>query len=225
MFDKVLVANRGVIACRIIRTLHTMGVGAVAVYSDADRFARHVEMADEAFRIGEGPASSSYLRGDAILEVARSCGAGAIHPGYGFLSENPDFAQSCEDAGVAFIGPTAEQMRLFGPKHSARELARRENVPLLPGSGLLEDANDAAREASRIGYPVMLKSTGGGGGIGMRLIETPDELGTAFESVSRLAQSNFKDGGLYLERFVRRARHIEVQIFGDGRGNVVALGE
>jgi len=225
MFDKVLVANRGVIACRIIRTLHTMGIGAVAVYSDADRFARHVEMADEAFRIGEGPASASYLRSETILEVACSCGAGAIHPGYGFLSENPDFAASCEEAGIAFIGPTASQMRLFGPKHSARELARRENVPLLPGSGLLEDADDAAREANRIGYPVMLKSTGGGGGIGMRLIETPDELGSAFESVSRLAQSNFKDGGLYLERFVRRARHIEVQIFGDGRGNVVALGE
>jgi len=225
MFSKVLVANRGVIACRIIRTLQTMGIGAVAIYSDADRFARHVEMADEAFRIGEGPASASYLRGDAILEVARSCGAGAIHPGYGFLSENPDFAQSCEAAGIAFIGPTASQMRLFGPKHSARELARREGVPFLPGSGLLEDSNDAAREASRIGYPVMLKSTGGGGGIGMRLIETPDELVSAFESVSRLAQSNFKDGGLYLERFVRRARHIEVQIFGDGRGDVVALGE
>jgi len=225
MFDKVLVANRGVIACRIIRTLHAMGVGAVAVYSDADRFARHVDMADEAFLIGEGPASASYLRGDKILEVAAQSGAGAIHPGYGFLSENADFAASCESAGVAFIGPSANQMRLFGPKHSAREIARHEGVPLLPGSELLPDLETATREATRIGFPLMLKSTAGGGGIGMRLVESPRELGDAFDSVARLAQSNFKDGGLYLERFVRRARHIEVQIFGDGAGSVVALGE
>ena len=225
MFDKVLIANRGVIACRIIRTLHSMGVRAVAVYSDADRDARHVGMADEAVRIGEAPASASYLRGDAILEAARQTGAGAIHPGYGFLSENADFAQSCEDAGIAFIGPTAEQMRLFGPKHSARAIALREGVPLLPGSGLLDSVEEAAREAERIGFPVMLKSTAGGGGIGMRLVENEAELLAAFEAVGRLAQSNFKDGGLYVERFVRRARHIEVQLFGDGRGGVIHLGE
>ncbi len=225
MFDKVLIANRGVIACRIIRTLHRMGVRAVAVYSLADRDALHVALADEAFLIGEGPATSSYLRGDVILEVARQSGARAIHPGYGFLSENADFAQACENEGIAFIGPTAGQMREFGPKHSARAIALREEVPLLPGSGLLENVEEAAREAERIGYPVMLKSTAGGGGIGMRLVRSEEALREAFEAVARLAQSNFKDGGLYIERFVTQARHIEVQIFGDGRGEVVALGE
>ena len=225
MFDKVLIANRGVIACRIIRTLHRMGIQAVAVYSEADRLARHVDLADEAHFIGESPASSSYLRGDKILEVARQTGAKAIHPGYGFLSENADFAQSCEEEGIAFIGPTAAQMRVFGPKHSARAIALREDVALLPGSGLLASIEDATREAQRIGFPLMLKSTAGGGGIGMRLVHSEAELREAFEAVGRLAQSNFKDGGLYIERFVTSARHIEVQIFGDGRGNVVSLGE
>ena len=225
MFDKVLIANRGAIACRIIRTLKALGVRSVAVYSEADASARHVREADEAFCVGPAPAAESYLRGDEILRIARECGAQAIHPGYGFLSENPGFADACEAAGIAFIGPTGEQMRAFGLKHTARELAERSGVPLLPGSGLLDDLAHAQAEAMRIGYPVMLKSTAGGGGIGMRLVRNDGDLADAFTSVQRLASANFKDAGLYLEKFVENARHIEVQVFGDGRGQVIALGE
>ncbi|HEX7954926.1 MAG TPA: 5-oxoprolinase/urea amidolyase family protein, partial [Burkholderiales bacterium] len=171
------------------------------------------------------PAAESYLRGDRILEVAIASGAQAIHPGYGFLSENADFAQACEQAGIAFIGPSAQQMRAFGLKHRARELARDNGVPLLPGSALLSGLDEARREAARIGYPVMLKSTAGGGGIGMRLIGGEAALADAYASVERLARSNFRDAGLYLEKFVQQARHVEVQIFGDGLGKVIALGE
>ncbi|MEW5902729.1 MAG: urea carboxylase [Pseudomonadota bacterium] len=225
MFDKVLIANRGAIACRIIRTLKKMGVRSVAVYSEADARSLHVQMADEAVCIGTAAAADSYLRGEHILEVARSTGAQAIHPGYGFLSENAAFAEQCAQAGVVFIGPTPEQMRRFGLKHTARELAEQNGVPLLPGSGLLTDVGHAHAEASRIGYPVMLKSTAGGGGIGMRLCWSADELNEAFQSVERLARANFKDAGIYLEKYVEQARHIEVQLFGDGKGNVIALGE
>ena len=225
MFDKVLIANRGAIACRIIRTLHKLGVKSVAVHSEADRHSLHVRLADEAIEIGPAPAAQSYLRADRILEAAQATGAQAIHPGYGFLSENPGFAEDCAAAGIAFIGPSPEQMRAFGLKHTARDLAEHNRVPLLPGSGLLSDAGHAQAEAARIGYPVMLKSTAGGGGIGMRLIWSADELVEAFESVGRLARANFKEAGIFLEKYVEHARHIEVQIFGDGRGHVVALGE
>jgi urea carboxylase len=225
MFDKVLIANRGAIACRIIRTLKKMGVRSVAVYSEADARSLHVQMADEAVCIGTAAAADSYLRGEHILEVARSTGAQAIHPGYGFLSENAGFAEQCAQAGVVFIGPTPDQMRRFGLKHTARELAEQNGVPLLPGSGLLVDVGHAHAEASRIGYPVMIKSTAGGGGIGMRLCWSADELGEAFQSVERLARANFKDAGIYLEKYVEHARHIEVQLFGDGKGGVIALGE
>ncbi|HEX7810496.1 MAG TPA: biotin carboxylase N-terminal domain-containing protein, partial [Burkholderiales bacterium] len=225
MFDKVLIANRGAIACRIIRTLKKLGMQSVAVYSEADLASLHVAQADEAVCIGPAPAAESYLRADKILQVARETGAQAIHPGYGFLSENADFAEACERAGIAFIGPNAEQMRAFGLKHRARELAERNGVPLLPGSGLLAGIEQARTEAARIGFPVMLKSTAGGGGIGMRLILGEGELGEAYASVDRLARANFRDAGLYLEKYVREARHIEVQIFGDGRGKVIALGE
>lgn len=225
MFSKVLIANRGAIACRIIRTLKKLGVKSVAVYSEADVASLHVAMADEAVCIGPAPAAESYLRADAILDAARATGAQAIHPGYGFLSENADFAEACEQAGIAFVGPTAQQMRAFGLKHTARELAAANGVPLLPGSGLLTDAGHARAEAARIGYPVMLKSTAGGGGIGMRLIWSEDELAEAWAAVERLARANFKDAGIYLEKCVEQARHIEVQVFGDGRGRVVALGE
>jgi len=225
MFPKVLVANRGEIACRIIRTLDSMRIGSVAVYSDADRYARHVTLANEAVRLGPGPAAQSYLRQDALLEAARSSGATAIHPGYGFLSENADFAERCAAAGVVFIGPTPTQMRNFGLKHLARELAAKIGVALLPGSDLLDGLPAARREAARIGYPVMLKSTAGGGGIGMRLVRGDVELDEAFAAVERLAQKNFSRGGLFLEKMIERARHIEVQIFGDGAGRVVALGE
>lgn len=225
MFTKVLIANRGAIACRILRTLKKMGVASVAIYSQADQDSLHVREADEAYCVGEGPAATSYLDVARILEVVRESGAQAIHPGYGFLSENADFAERCEYSQVAFIGPTPQQMREFGLKHASREIAIREGVPLLPGSGLLRNADEAAREAARIGFPVMLKSTAGGGGIGMRLVHSESALREAYENVARLAQANFSDAGLYLERFVMRARHIEVQVFGDGRGDVVALGE
>ncbi|NBD22041.1 urea carboxylase [Aquabacterium fontiphilum] len=225
MFDTVLIANRGAIACRIIRSLKAMGLKSVAVYSEADADSRHVALADASVCIGPAPAAQSYLNVERILEAARETGAGAIHPGYGFLSENPGFAQACEDAGIAFIGPTPEQMRAFGLKHTARALAEQHQVPLLPGSGLLSDATHARTEATRIGYPVMLKSTAGGGGIGMRLVRNEAELDAAWEAVERLARANFKDAGLFLEKFVERARHIEVQLFGDGQGAVVALGE
>ncbi len=225
MFTKVLIANRGAIACRIIRTLKALGVRSVAVYSEADAAARHVREADEAYCVGPAPAAESYLQAGRLLQIARDCGAQAIHPGYGFLSENPDFAEACEAAGIAFIGPTAAQMRAFGLKHTARELAQANAVPLLPGSGLLGDVGHAQAEAARIGYPVMLKSTAGGGGIGMRLVWSDDELAAAFASVQRLAAANFKDAGLFLEKYVEQARHIEVQVFGNGQGKVLALGE
>ena len=225
MFTKVLIANRGAIACRVIRTLRRMGIASVAVYSDADRHSLHVSQADEAIHLGPSPAAQSYLDTDKILAAACATGAQAIHPGYGFLSENAAFVEACEAAGIAFIGPRAAQMRQLGPKHSARALARVYGVPLLPGTDLLPDLATAQREAACIGYPVMLKSTGGGGGIGMSLIRKPAELAPAFESVVRLAKANFKDGGVFLEKFVEHARHIEVQILGDSHGHVVALGE
>lgn len=225
MFNKVLIANRGEIACRIIRTLKKMGVKSVAMYSEADANARHVFDADEAVCVGPAPAAESYLNVERILAAAKQTGAQAIHPGYGFLSENPGFAESCEAAGIAFIGPTPQQMRDFGLKHTARELAEANGVPLLPGTGLLADVAHAQAEAARIGYPVMLKSTAGGGGIGMQLIWSADQLVEAFESVQRLSRANFKESGIYLEKYVQAARHIEVQIFGDGQGKVIALGE
>ncbi|MDY6944848.1 MAG: urea carboxylase, partial [Pseudomonadota bacterium] len=225
MFDKVLIANRGAIACRIIGTLRRLGIRSVAVYSDADRHAMHVAMADEAIHIGAAPAAESYLRQERIIAAARESGARAIHPGYGFLSENASFAEKCAEAGIVFIGPTPQQMRSFGLKHTARELARAHDVPLLPGSGLLAHIEHATRAAIEIGYPVMLKSTAGGGGIGMQLCRSSAELSAAFHTVERLAASNFSQGGVFVERFVEQARHIEVQIFGDGRGNVVSLGE
>ena len=225
MISKVLIANRGAIACRIIRTLKQMGIASVAVYSDADRDARHVSLADEAVHIGAAPASDSYLNIERILAAAAQTGAQAIHPAYGFLSENPEFAERCEQQGIRFIGPTPDQMRAFGLKHTARELAKAHQVPLLKGTGLLANLEDALIQADWIGYPVMLKSTAGGGGIGMRLVWNATELQDAYLAVSRLAQANFKDAGLYLEQYVQAARHIEVQIFGDGQGGVWALGE
>ncbi|MDD2846774.1 MAG: biotin carboxylase N-terminal domain-containing protein, partial [Rhodoferax sp.] len=225
MFKKVLVANRGAIACRIIRTLRQMGVGAVAIYSEADAESAHVAMADEAVCVGTAAVAGSYLAMHRIIEAALSAGAQAIHPGYGFLSENAQFVELCEAAGLAFIGPTAQQMRTFGLKHTARALALEAGVPLLPGTGLLADLDTALAQADLIGYPVMLKSSAGGGGIGMQMCPDAGTLRTGFESVKRLAQSNFSDAGVFLERFISDARHIEVQIFGDGAGQVLALGE
>ncbi|SDC96468.1 urea carboxylase [Paraburkholderia lycopersici] len=224
-FGKVLIANRGEIACRVIRTLRRLGIASVAVYSEADRHARHVREADEAVCVGPAPAAQSYLNVVAILDAARKTGAHAVHPGYGFLSENAAFAQACDEAGIRFIGPRPEQMRAFGLKHTARALARVHDVPLLPGTALLPDLAGAQVEAARIGYPVMLKSTAGGGGIGMALCHDARQLEAAFASVARLGEANFANAGVYLEKFVEHARHIEVQIFGDGKGGVIALGE
>jgi urea carboxylase len=225
MFTKVLIANRGEIACRVIRTLDRMGIASVAVYSQADANSLHVALAGEAECIGPPAPAESYLRTEKILEAAKATGAQAIHPGYGFLSENPTFAEACAAAGIAFIGPTPGQMRAFGLKHSARELAEKAGVPLAPGSGLLDDADHARREAERIGYPVMIKSTAGGGGIGLQLCCGPEQMEDLFGRVARLARGNFDQAGIFLEKYVERGRHIEVQIFGDGKGKVVALGE
>jgi urea carboxylase len=225
MFDAVLIANRGEIAVRIIRTLKMMGVRSVAIHSDADRGALHVRKADQAVSLGGLSASESYLRGDAIIAAARETGAQAIIPGYGFLSENATFADACEAAGLAFCGPTGHQMRQFGLKHAARELARDAGVPLTPGTGLLPSLEEARAAARDLGYPLMLKSTAGGGGIGLTRCDDEAALDHAFESVQRLGQSFFSDGGVFLERFIERARHVEVQIFGDGHGRVIALGE
>ncbi len=225
MFAKVLIANRGAVACRIIRTLDRMRIGSVAVYSDADRHSMHVGMAGEAVAIGPPPAAESYLNIDAILDAARATGAEAIHPGYGFLAENPDFAEACAQAGIAFIGPRPDHMRAFGLKHRARELALQADVPVAPGSDLIRDAAHAAREAARIGYPVMIKSTSGGGGIGLQRVSTPDEIASTYDRVERLARNNFKDAGIFIEKYIAEGRHIEVQIFGDGKGNVISLGE
>src|SRR4029077_11470585 len=225
MFRKVLIANRGAIACRVIRTLRKMGVGSVAVYSEADRHSLHVEQADEAVCIGPPPAAQSYLSIPAILKAARETRAEAIHPGYGFLSENAKFAEACAEHGIVFIGPTPQQMRDFGLKHTAREIAAKNGVPMLPGTGVLQDVAAALKAAEGVGYPTMLKSTAGGGGIGMRLCASAEELRDAYEGVAGQGQASFGSSNLYLERFVTAARHVEVQIFGDGRGSVIALGE
>jgi len=224
-FDRVLVANRGEIACRIIRTLHDLGSSAVAVYSDVDQGAAHVGQADVAVRLGPAPADESYLLGDWIVEVALALGAGAIHPGYGLLSERASFASAVEGAGLAFVGPTPQQLRDFGEKHLARKLAVAAGVPLLPGSDLLDDLEAALAAAERIGYPVMLKSSAGGGGIGIRACASPAELTTAYAEVTHLAEANFGSADVYVERFLPRARHVEVQVFGDGAGRVLVLGE
>lgn len=225
MFTKVLIANRGAIAVRIIRTLKKLDIKSVAVYAESDTDSLHVRLADEAYLLGEGAAAQTYLDQQKIISLAKETGAQAIHPGYGFLSENATFVAACEAAGLVFIGPTAEQMLTFGLKHKARELAEAAGVPLCPGTDLLKNIGDARDAAHRIGYPVMLKSTAGGGGIGMQLCHNNADLEAAFESVKRLGKNNFSDDGVFLEKFIASARHIEVQIFGDGKGTAVALGE
>lgn len=225
MFKKVLIANRGAIAVRIERTLKKMGILSVAVYTKADQDSLHVDYADEAVLIGEGAAKDSYLNAHLILKTAIETGADAIHPGYGFLSENAAFARACRENGITFIGPTPEQMEVFGLKHSAREIAIKGGVPLLPGTPLITEISIALSEADSIGYPVMLKSTAGGGGIGMRVCMDEASLREAFDSVCRLAEANFNNGGVFLEKYIQKARHVEVQIFGNEFGEVAALGE
>ncbi|MDO3383773.1 urea carboxylase [Gilvimarinus algae] len=225
MLTTVLIANRGEIAVRIARTLKAMGIKSVAVYSDADRNSAHVSAADQAVALGGQSAQESYLDTAKILKAAQQTGAQAIIPGYGFLSENADFCEQCEAAGIAFCGPTPDQIRQFGLKHTSRDIAERAGVPLTPGTGLLDSLAQAKTSAAKIGYPVMLKSTAGGGGIGLTRCDSEAELEQAYESVKRLGQNFFSDSGVFLERFVDNARHVEVQIFGDGKGKVLALGE
>ncbi len=222
---KVLIANRGAIACRIIRTVKRMNLSSVAVYSDADSDSLHVRQADQSVALGTSAPSTSYLDAAKILNAAKHSGAAVIHPGYGFLSENAGFAEACEREGLVFAGPTPDQIRKFGLKNTARDLAKACGLPLLPGTDVLESVEEAETAAEAIGFPVMLKSTAGGGGIGMQICRHEGELRGAYESVRRLGEANFRDGGLFLEKFVEHARHIEVQIFGDGDGRVVALGE
>ncbi|WP_329246377.1 5-oxoprolinase/urea amidolyase family protein [Streptomyces sp. NBC_01478] len=224
-FDTLLIANRGEIAVRIIRTARELGLRTVAVYSDADRSAPHVRLADEAVRLGPAPAKESYLDADLVLKAAKDTGAGAIHPGYGFLSEDAAFARRCEDAGIVFVGPTPAQLELFGAKHTARAAAEAANVQLAPGTGLLADLTEALAQATLIGYPLMLKATGGGGGIGMSACRSADELTESWERVQRVAAASFSSAGVFLERLVEHARHVEVQVFGDGEGRVVTFGD
>jgi acetyl-CoA carboxylase, biotin carboxylase subunit len=225
-FQKVLVANRGEIALRVIRACREMGLASVAVYSDADRTAPHVLAADEAVHLGPPPASESYLSIPKLLEAARATGAGAIHPGYGFLSENPEFADACEQAGIVFVGPPGRVGRAMGEKTAARRVAEAAGVPVVPGYDAgLENAAEAARRAEQIGYPVLLKAAAGGGGKGIRFVRRPDELEAALRLARSEAQSAFGDSKVYLEKAVSPARHIEVQIFGDTHGHVIHLGE
>ncbi|HEY5400901.1 MAG TPA: urea carboxylase [Trebonia sp.] len=224
-FDTVLVSNRGEIARRVIRTARRLGLRTVAVYSTADIAAPHVREADEAVLIGKSRPQDSYLNGSGILSAAKFSGAGAIHPGYGFLSENADFARQVEEAGLAFVGPTPAHLEAFGAKHTARAIARAVGVPMMAGTGLLASAEQAVAEARRIGFPVMVKATGGGGGIGLLACHDAGEVADAFARVQRLATANFAAAGVFLERLVWQARHVEVQVFGDGTGQVVVLGD
>ncbi|WP_053959486.1 urea carboxylase [Sulfobacillus thermosulfidooxidans] len=225
MFNKVLIANRGAIAVRIARTLKKMGILSVAVYTTADEDSLHVDAADEAVCIGEGPAPDSYLNARLILDTALSMGVDAVHPGYGFLSENAEFAQQCLEKGIAFIGPSPEHIAMFGQKHTARAIAEQAGVPTVPGSALLENLDQALEVARGIGYPVMLKATAGGGGIGMQICHDQQELTGAFESISRVAALHFHNGGVFLEKYIPQARHIEVQIFGQATGEILTLGQ
>jgi acetyl-CoA carboxylase, biotin carboxylase subunit len=226
MFSKVLIANRGEIALRIIRTLREMGIRSVAVYSDADRPALHVRKADEAAHIGASPSAESYLNIERILDAARRHGAEAIHPGYGFLSENARFAQACEDAGFTFIGPSAQSIALMGSKTEARRVAKAGGAPIVPGTDEgLTAAGDAAAFAGTAGYPVMLKAVAGGGGKGMRRVDRAADLLAAFEAASSEAERSFGDGRIYVEKLIENARHIEIQVLGDKFGNLIHLGE
>ena len=224
-FNKILVANRGEIACRIIRTCRKLGIKSVAIFSDSDANAPHVREADESACVGRPPAADSYLNIDRILEVATTTGCQAIHPGYGFLSENVQFAQRCLDAGIIFIGPSISNMEEFSLKHVARKIAAECGVPIVPGSPLLSNRDEAMMHAESVGFPVLIKCTGGGGGIGMQKCFEISELHNAFEAAVTSGSTHFKEVGVFLERFIAQPRHIEVQVFGDGKGTVIALGE
>ncbi|HEX7157049.1 MAG TPA: biotin carboxylase N-terminal domain-containing protein, partial [Burkholderiaceae bacterium] len=226
MFDKILIANRGEIACRVAATARRLGVRTVAVYSDPDSAARHVAACDEAVRIGTAPARASYLQGDRIVSAALACGARAVHPGYGFLSENEDFARACAAAGLTFIGPPPRAIRLMGNKSEAKSLMQRAGVPILPGyHGEDQEAARLKAHADSIGYPVLIKAASGGGGKGMRVVDSADRFEAALASCRREAAAAFGDDRVLIERYLRGPRHIEIQVFADGRANCLFLFE
>ena len=225
-FKKILIANRGEIAIRITRACRELGIASVAVFSDADRDSLHVFLADEAYHIGPSPSKESYLNYKKIIEVAKQAGVDAIHPGYGFLSENPIFVRACKEAGITFIGPTPENMESMGDKLSAKALMKKAGVPLVPGSdGGVETVEDALAITKKIGYPIIIKATAGGGGKGMRVVRADDELESAFRACRSEGQNYFANPTVYIERFINDPKHIEIQVFGDTHGNVVHLFE
>jgi acetyl-CoA carboxylase biotin carboxylase subunit len=225
LFKKVLIANRGEIAVRVMRACRDLGITSVAVYSEPDRTALHARYADEAYLIGEGPVADSYLNPGKIIAAALACGADAIHPGYGFLSERADFAQACAEASIAFIGPPPEAMRLVGDKVTAKQIAAKAGVPTVPGTTERVGVNEARAVAERTGYPLLIKAAAGGGGKGIRLVEKAEDLDAALRLAASEAEASFGDGGLYVEKFLDPVRHVEVQILADRQGNVVHLGE
>ena len=225
MFKKILIANRGEIALRVIRTAKEMGIKTVLVYSEADVGSLPVLLADETVCVGPPASSGSYLNIPNVLSAAVMTGAEAIHPGYGFLSENPDFAEKCRDHGIVFIGPTPESMHALGSKAGGREIAALSNVPVVPGTGVLESGEDAMLQAEKIGYPVLLKASAGGGGRGQKLVRSSEEMQVAFNQAAQEAQSYFSDPALIMEKFITEFRHVEVQVIGDGNGHVIHIGE
>ncbi|MCY0907872.1 MAG: ATP-grasp domain-containing protein, partial [Sulfobacillus thermotolerans] len=226
MFKKILIANRGEIAIRVMRAARELGIKTVAVYSDADKDALHVKYADEAFPIGPAPSNLSYLHIPNIINAAIQTGAEAIHPGYGFLSENHHFAAVCQTWGLKFIGPPADAIEKMGIKAQARQMMIQAGVPVVPGTvGAVDDIAAAQKVAEEIGYPIMVKASFGGGGRGIRVVDSPEELANALESASREAKSAFGQGDVYIEKFLRKPRHIEIQVIADSQGNVVTLGE
>ena len=226
MFTKILIANRGEIACRVVKTARKMGISTVAVYSDADEKACHVRMADEAVHIGPAASRESYLRGDVIIEAAKKTGAQAIHPGYGFLSENAAFSAACEKAGIVFIGPTPEAITAMGLKDRAKDIMQRAGVPVVPGyQGKTQDPAHLLAEAKKIGFPILIKAVAGGGGKGMRLVEAEKEFAAALQSCQREAENAFGNAHVLIEKYITKPRHVEVQVFGDSHGNAVYLFE
>ena len=226
MFRKVLIANRGEIAVRVMRACRELGIATVAVYSGADRKALHVRYADEAYHIGPAPSPESYLRIDRIVDVARQSGAEAIHPGYGFLAENPEFARACQNAGVVFVGPPVAAMELLGSKTASRRAIMAAGLPAVPGTDRdLQSVDEVARVAGEIGYPVMLKASAGGGGKGLRFVKSAAELESAYRTARSEAQNAFSDPSVYIEKYIERPRHVEIQILGDRHGNLISLGE
>lgn len=226
MFKKILIANRGEIACRVMKTAKKMGIKTVAVYSDADKDALHVEMADEAVHIGPPPAAQSYLIIDKIIDACKQTGAEAVHPGYGFLSENAKFAQALKDNGIAFIGPNIKAVEVMGDKIESKKFANEAKVNTVPGYlGVIKDATEAVKIANEIGYPVMIKASAGGGGKGMRIAWSESEVADGFTSSMSEAKSSFGDDRVFIEKFVTQPRHIEIQVLGDKHGNVVYVHE